>query len=424
MNTCIRTRPSRLAAAILTSFAALGGAAHADTVVSTGTVATTIYGFINGQVESVEAFGGATPYERRGRISDGNSRIGFSGAIAINPHTKGIWQIEGGLNNFEQGGVNDDGKSATLESRNTFVGMEDDRLGRLVVGNNDSIYRSLVGSGGALGGNLGMTVHGVDVWNNTSAQMTGNGDSIFSRGEARYKNSIHYLSPLAYGFQGGASYGFDETQSNRSDRARYSVALKYSIGSFSVGAGYDRQENTGVNLDRLEQGLGFSTTTSDGVNTSYAKVVGLYQFPTKTTLGLGYEVGKFGFSSVATPTAGEFYTGQRNGDMKQHSAMVSLAQDVGDAAFLFSYAKLGNLSNTTYARESDFSASQFSVGATYNLDPRFTPYVYFTKIRNKAQGNINLGQSPLRSNNSGSDNAFLAPGDSPRAIGFGLLARF
>ena len=68
-----------------------------------------IYGFINGQIESVEAKGGATPYERRGRISDGNSRIGFTGNVEVNSDIKGIWQIEGGLNNFEQAGTNDNG---------------------------------------------------------------------------------------------------------------------------------------------------------------------------------------------------------------------------------------------------------------------------------------------------------------------------
>ena len=51
-------------------------------------------------------------------------------------------------------------------------------------------------------------------------------------------------------------------------------------------------------------------------------------------------------------------------------------------------------------------------------------YGYFTHINNKAQSSVNLGQSPLYSNNSGTNNAFLAPGDSPRAFGVGLIARF
>lgn len=416
MKSITFSRKSIMAAAILGS---LTQCALADVKVETN-----IYGFINGEVESVQALGGATPYARRGRISDGNSRIGFSGAAAVNADIKGIWQIEGGLNNFEQGGINDNGKSGTIESRNTFVGVSSERFGRFVIGNNDSVYRSLIGSGSELGGNLGMTVHGVDVWNNTSAQLSGNPDSIFGRGEARYKNSAHYLSPEKFGLQAGVSYGFDETQNSRSNRSRYSLAAKYTLGAFSVGVGYDRQDNTGVDTDRLEKGYGFVSNAQDGVDTSYYKVVASYKLPTKTFVGVGFEQGNFGFAQAAVPTSSNFYTGLQIGKMKQRSAMISLAQDVGDASFMVGYGKLGNLNGTTFASAGDFGATQISIGASYNLDRNFTPYIYFTKISNKSQANVNLGQSPLRSNNAGSDNAFLAPGDSPRAIGFGLLARF
>ena len=418
MKAVALSRKSIMAAAIL---GALSQYAAAQ-----ATVDTTIYGFINGQVESVEALGGATPYERRGRISDGNSRIGFAGNIGFQGHsqTKAIWQIEGGLGGFEQGGVNDNGQTSTLTSRNTFVGIADERFGRFMIGNNDSVYRSLIGSGSQMGGNLGMTVHGVDVWNNTSAQLSGNADSIFSRGEARYKNSIHYLSPDFKGLQAGASYGFDETQGGRSNRARYSLAAKYSVGALQIGAGYDRQDNTGVDTDALEKGLGFGTDAQAGVATSYAKLVASYAFASRTTLGLGYEAASFGYAMASNPTSSNFYTGLQTGSMKQHSVLATLAQDIGDGSILLGYGKLGGLRGTTFASEGDFQANQLSLGATYNLDRSFTPYVYLTRIHNQAQANINLGQSPLRTNNTGSTNAFMAPGDSPRAIGFGMLARF
>ena len=52
------------------------------------------------------------------------------------------------------------------------------------------------------------------------------------------------------------------------------------------------------------------------------------------------------------------------------------------------------------------------------------PNEYFTRINNKSQQNVNLGQSPLHSNKAGTDDAFLAPGNSPRAFGIGMIARF
>ena len=139
------SRKTILAAAAL---ACLSNAALADTTLgelANLKVDTTIYGFLNGQLESVQAEGGATPYSNRGRVSDGNSRLGFRGNIGVTDDIKGVWQIEAALNNFDQGGVNDRGQSSTLTSRNTYVGIESKRFGQFVVGNNDSVYRSLIG---------------------------------------------------------------------------------------------------------------------------------------------------------------------------------------------------------------------------------------------------------------------------------------
>jgi predicted porin len=428
MTHFITSNKTILAAAAL---ACLTSAAHAQTTNSTtlGELAnvkvdTQIYGFLNGQLESVQANGGATPYSTRGRVSDGNSRIGFRGNIGVTDDIKGVWQLEGALNNFDEGGVNTRGQSQTLSSRNSYVGIESAKFGTFVVGNNDSVYRSLIGSGGELGGNLGLTVRGLDVWNNTSAQMSGNADSVFSRGEARYKNSAHYLSPVYYGLQVGGSYGFDESQSSNTNRARWSLAAKYTYGPLSVGIGYDRQNNTGVNTDMLTQGFGFRTGDVDGVKTDFAKVVAVYKLPTHTTIGLGFEQGRYGYEDVAVPSAGSFYAGSTFGTVKQNAAMASIAQDFGKATVMASYGKLYDLKNTTFANNNDFGATQYSIGAIYNLNRYLSPYVYYTKIRNRAQQSVNLGQAPIYSNDIGKDDAYLAPGDSPRAFGIGLIARF
>lgn len=128
------------------------------------------YGFLNAEVERVWASGGVTPYDGRFRVTDGNSRVGVSGAIDLRERTRAIWQIEAGLNSFEQSGTNDKGLLSSITSRNTFVGVADERYGQLTVGYVDSVYRSLVGSGSELGGNLGLSTFGLDLWNNTSAR--------------------------------------------------------------------------------------------------------------------------------------------------------------------------------------------------------------------------------------------------------------
>lgn len=412
---CVSLKPILVAAIFLCTYSA----SAADIKMS-----TTVYGFLNGELESVQADGGATPYSTRGRVSDGNSRLGFRGQISVDEDLSGIWQIEGSMNNFEQGGLDGRGKSSTLTNRNTYVGIQSQRFGTVLVGNNDSVYRSLVGSGGELGGNLGLTVRGLDVWNNTSAQMSGNTDSVFGRGEARYKNSAHYLSPIWNGLQAGASYGFDEARDNNTNRSRYSLAAKYTIGGFSIGAGADRQTNTGVNTDALVQGLGFHTGDESNANTTFYKIMAVYKLPSRTSIGLGFEQGRYGFVETAVPTASNFYTGTSAGLMKQNAMMGSISQEFGKAVVMAAYGKLGDLSHATFGSGRDYGATQVSAGALYNLNEYFTPYFYFTKIRNRSQQSVNLGQSPLYSNHIGDSDAFLAPGDSPRAFGIGLIARF
>ena len=418
-----RSSATKLAAARLAVPAlllSLSGLARADLPLN-----FSLYGFLNAEVESVGADGGATPYVHRGRVSDGNSRIGFSGWIAVDEHTKGLWQLEGGLNEFEQGGVNDQGATSTLTSRNSYVGISDDRFGKVLVGNYDSVYRSLVGSGSELGGNIGMSSHGLDLWNNTSAQMSGNANSVFSRGEARLKNSVHYFSPEWAGVQFGASYGFDEALANGANHDRYSLAAKYENGPLEIGVGLDHQQNTGVDFDQLQEGFGFAVNGQNGVHTTYAKVVASYKLPTHTYVGAGFERASYGYSEVLPPAAGSIYSTAQKGQMAQNDFMVSLAQDVTDkAALLFSYGRLGSLRNAVFGTGDQYSANQYSVGAQYTFNSHLATYVTLTKINNKAEQSVNLGESPLYSNDVGSGGAYLAPGDSPRAFGVGLIARF
>lgn len=399
-----------------------GGLAHADTTVTLPPIK--LYGFLNAEVESVQAKGGTTPYESRGRVTDGNSRLGATGSIEISPTTKAIWQLEASLNSFDQGGINDRGESNTLTSRNSFIGIEDVRFGRLVVGNNDSAYRSLVGSGGAMGGNLGLSTLGLDLWNNTTAQLTGNSYSLFSRGEARYKNSVHYTSPEWMGLQGAASYGFDEGRNGGLGHNRFSLAAKYQNGPLQVGVAMDQQSNTGADIDNLQKGFGFRTGSQQGVNTRYAKLLASYQLPTGTYLGLGVEQGRYGFSQFVPPAGSQIYPQLVTGQMKQTGVMASLAQQFGHATLMLSVGSLGKLSNAAFGAPQDYKATQYSVGGKYKLNDYLTAYAYATKIKNRVQQSVNFGQNPLYSVNVGSADAYLSPGDSPQAIGVGLIASF
>jgi predicted porin len=388
-----------------------------------------LYGFLNGAIERVWASGGATPYAARGRVTDGNSRFGGFVSYDVGRRTKAIAQLEAQLN-FDQGGVSDQGTPALLTSRNSFVGVDHELLGRLVAGNVDSAYRSLVGSGGALGGNLGLTVTGLDLWNNTSAQSSGNFYSPFSRGEARYKNSVHWVSPdwtlvpAWLNLRAAGSYAFDEALVNGHKRDRYSAGLKVAVRGLEVGGGFDRQENTGVNVDRLQQGYGFGVDAQPDVATSYWKVLAGYHFPFGTYVGAGFERASYGYAMFVPASASNPYSSVQRGTMRQDGVMFSLAQTYGPATLMASYAMLGSLSNAVVGAGSDYQGSQYSLGGKWDFSDVFAVYAYYTEIKNHALQILDLGQAPLFGNELGSSSAFLSPGTSPSAFGLGAIVRF
>jgi len=103
--------------------------------------------------------------------------------------------------------------------------------------------------------------------------------------------------------------------------------------------------------------------------------------------------------------------------------MASVAQPFGNFALMGSFGKLGKLSNSIVGSGDDYQAIQYSVGAKYAFGRPFTVYMYFTRVENKPLQNINLGV-PIYSNNLGTPEAFLAPGNNPMAGGTGMIARF
>ncbi len=202
-------------------------------------ISVRLYGFLNAEIEWVRALGGATPYAPRRRVSDGNSRFGIFGAWNLTPQTAVQVQLEALLNNFEQGGVNDQGHFGTLASRNSFVGVSDKRLGMLLAGYYDNAYRSLVGTGGGFGGNLGLTGLGLDLWNNTSAAVSGGFANLFGRGEAGMR--IGPVNDVSTNF--------------------YKVIVSYAAptGTY-VGLGYERSV------------YGFANFTQPGTGTVYSPI--------------------------------------------------------------------------------------------------------------------------------------------------------
>jgi len=362
----------------LTSFAA-----HAD---------ITWYGFLSAGVESVKANGNGDTKKNvpsTQRVTDQSSRLGVKGSTKVEDDVTVYGQIETSLRSFDQGGVSDKGETATLATRNTFVGIGGD-FGKFELGQKDSAYKIL-------------TDIGLDAMSNTTASNTGS-SGTFSRGEARLKNSIHYLSPNLSGVELGMSYGFDEartlaTDGSRQKNDRLSLAGKYKTGALQLAAAYDRQGS------KNDSG----NTVKELNSTVFTKLVASYTLPSGTFIGGGIEQAKM-----------DYATGK---DPKQTFTTLTLGQTFGKTTLRASYTTMGALKNTRTGNEGDYKAKQWVLGATYDIYKQTQLYAYATKIKNEKSQNANLGNA-VYDTGLGTSSASLTKGNDPQAFGAGIRYTF
>ena len=194
-------------------------------------------------------------------------------------------------------------------------------------------------------------------------------------------------------------------------------------GGFAVAAAFDRQANTGVNVDMLQHGFGLNTDAENGVATYYFEGVVSYRSPLGTYLGAGFERSNYGFFQLVPPSGDMIYATLNRGVMHQNGGMASVAQSIQKMTVMVSAGLLWSLGDSIYGAGGDYRAQQYSLGAKYAFNERFSAYMFFSAIHNHALQQINLG-APVYSNNLGTPQAYLASGDSPHTAGVGALVRF
>jgi len=360
----------------------------------------TFYGVMSGSLESASATGGSVDRAAFTRVADNNSRIGFKGSEDLGNGLQSIWQVENSLKYFNQGGTNDAGQTATFATRNTFVGLNSASVGTFLMGNYDSAYKRL-------------TNGGVNVMSDTAADIDGtskNVAGIFSRGEARLTNSIHYTTPAWAGFQAGISYGLDEGtvsgSSEPSKRNHLSLAGQYALGTLQIGAGWDHTANTGGYLGVLGGTTGLVYNPDGSVN--FSKLVASYTFSTGTYVGAGVEYGS--------------YSNQGAASMGQTGWTLAAMQSIGQASIRASYSRLGALSNT--ANPDGYKANEWVLGAAYNLSKSTQLLAYYARISNNALSNVDFDNTPLYTSGVGSSSAALATGERLSDVGLGMKIMF
>lgn len=351
----------------------------------------TIYGSLNASIESVQAKGsGTSELKQMTRINTGNSWLGFKGNEDLGNGLKAIWQIDSNLRNFEQGGVNDMGQSAVLGTRNTFFGL-DGHWGRIYVGNSDSAYKAL-------------SDWRLDPFVNTTGDMFA---GIFDQGAARLTNSIHYFSPTVNGFRGGASYSFDESRPTAQDGStqnnhRLSLAGRYDLAALSLGLGYDVQ---GSKLNSYKTTIGYNRRTFTQASASYL-------FSSGTTVGVAFERDSTNNKDVP--------------DTTQDGWIATVTQNFGRTNVSISYSSLGKLKNAALGQPDDYKASQWLIGAMYDVSKYTQFYAFATRINNASRSAVNFSGSVawVFDHGAGTPSAGLTPGNNPQSIGIGMRVSF
>jgi predicted porin len=380
-----------IAIALTTAFAA-PLAAHAD---------VTLYGYLIFAVESVNTTGATTGANapRQTHVTDQTSRIGFMGTEDLGNGLSAIWKVESQLPN-DNGSTKIDSSSATWGSRNTYVGLDSKTFGTVVMGYYDSAYKRLTT------GDVG-----IDIMHDTSAgQDQGSYKGITNRGDARLKNTVSYTSPVLAGFQGGVSYGADETVTQGNSAAqRFSLAGHYVYGGLIVAAGYDYLANSALAVSSTGTAAYAGTNSvigySQGSHVAFSKVSAGYKFAsTGTYLGAMYEHGDLGHAANAA-------------SLTQNSYELAVTQDIGARTNVkLSYAKLGDLNGV--ANPGNYDAKQWVLGATYALSKTTNLFAYYTQVTNSSAQNANLAQPVYDSGTA------LNAGSKVSALGAGLTITF
>lgn len=159
------------------------------------------------------------------------------------------------------------------------------------------------------------------------------------------ERAVGYTSPNMSGLTLEAQYGLKKGNASQdtstTEVSPVSMAANYALGALQLGLGYERGNN------------GFSTVVNDTVNA--------------TTLRAYYSMGPLGFGGYVQKTSGT------NADRTAYrlSAMYTMGQN----EFHVNFGSAGNRASVA-----NTGAKQFTLAYNYNLDKQTKVYVMYTKI--------------------------------------------
>lgn len=353
-----------------------------------------VYGAANVSFEMVDnGSAGATSGTRVNKVSSNASHIGFKGSEDLGGGMAAIWQLET-LLALDANGA---GAGGLGNGRNSFAGLKGDSWGQVVLGNNDSPYKS--------------STRKLDVFKDSIADnrtLMGGiaGKSTGASFDSRNTDSITYTSPNMSGFTLGVQYGVAAEEaavlSSTQKGSMWSVAGAYEAGPLYVTAAYeDHTANAAAGATKAKEhayrlGAGYKMDQIEG--------------------SFVYEKNNDNFGAVCAGAAA-------GSDCYGHNAWTlgGKFNISGSDAVKLAYTRSGERNGGNIAANKNNSgANQFSVGYDHAMSKRTTVYALYTKLNNNTAATFGLGAAAT---STGAVAASVADAD-PSAFAIGLKHSF
>lgn len=342
-----------------------------------------VYGVMNLSVDGTSTgnAAGGTSYSQT-KVSSAQSRIGFKGAEDLGGGTSALFQIEQGITGDASAGT-------TMGTRNTFVGLKGDSWGTVVLGVNDTPYKS--------------STRGMDLFLDTIADnrtlMGGvTGVTAGVAFDGRSSNSITYSSPDLGGVKVGVQYvAGAETATTAATAATkgnmWSLAANYAAGPITAALAYETHDVGSAGSGTLGAGAGGVVTGVANKKERAYKLAG------------GYALDQFAVNVVYEKTSDGFGAG--GVDLYDHRTwyLAGKYNVTGSDAVKLAYTNMGNVGSVN-----NTGTKQLSVGYDHSMSKRTTVYALYTKLTNDSATNIGLG------------NGVSSGGSAAGAMGAGLDA--
>lgn len=223
------------------------------TTVAHAQSSVTLYGVIDNSLQYVHNVAGSNGMNgNRIGLYAGNiqgDRFGLRGTENLGGGLQALFQIENGFN-VNNGTL---GQSSRMFGRQAWVGLRDDRFGKLSLGRQYDPAIDLI-----------QPLTGVGPWGSTFAAP---GDVDNNDNGSRINNSVKYTSPNMGGLVFETMYAFGGVAGQTGSGQTWGAAGQYSLGGLSIAAGYLKAFNAASSTARALSSTPWNGTTDGNFGT-------------------------------------------------------------------------------------------------------------------------------------------------------------